>query len=336
MAILATLCVVALPALAADAVWQGGASGSWGSAYTDNWNGYPSSANAAVFGEPADTPITVQVDEAVAAKGVVSADGRTAGINFTGNGTLTNHGGTLLEFRGSPVAADWDVNIVNKANPTSIYGTNSFHKTVDCSGIDKLYLQSNSKVTMCDSASLTGVRVYVQPGAALEFLNSSTMTSTKDLTVYPGASLKVAGNTVLAPRGISLPFSKEVGVSDGWTLDGGTLCLTNSSGYAAAAGRSLDFPFTNATKTVSGSGTIQIYNLDCSAASNSTLRIDGPDLYIRSIGGNANLNNVLNVRGGSTLGAWGPMSTSAHTRPNSPVLRRWTRRTVSTERLRAQ
>ena len=300
----ALLCVAAMTSLAADAVWQGGASGTWGSASTDNWSGYPSSANAAKFGEPKSDPITVQVDEAVDANGIVCDTGRTAGLNFTGSGTISNYGGSLPSFLGGLSPIDWNVNIVNKKNPTNVYGTNCFHKTVDCSGIDTIRMQSGSKMTMCDSASLTGIRVYVQAGGALEFLDSSTLTSTKDLTVYSGASLKIADNAVVAPRGLALPFSKTPGVSDEWTMDGGNLSLTSSQGFNQA-GRSLDFPFTNATKTVSGSGTIQMYKLDFASASNTTLRLDGPDLYVRGVGGDYHKGNYLYVTGGSTLGTYG-------------------------------
>ena len=303
-AVSAVLCTTAMTSQAADAVWQGGASGSWGTAYTDNWSGYPSTANAAKFGEPKSDTITVHVDEAVDANGIVCDTGRTAGLNFTGSGTISNYGGSLPSFTGGLSPIGWNVNIVNKKNPTNVYGTNSFHKTVDCSGIDTIRLQSGSKMTMCDSASLTGVRVYVQPGAALEFLNSSTMTSTKDLIVYSGASLKIADNAVVAPRGLALPFSKAAGESDEWTMDGGKLNLTNSQGFSQS-GKSLEFTFTNATKTVSGSGTIQMYKLDFASASNTILRLDGPDLYVRSVGGNYKMDNYLYVTGGSTIGAYG-------------------------------
>ena len=300
----ALLCVAAMTSLAATSNWKGGASGIWGASYTDNWDTYPSSANAAKFGEPKSDPITVQVDEAVDANGIVCDAGRTAGLNFTGSGTISNYGGSLPSFTGGLIPIDWNVNIVNKKHPTNVYGTNSFHKTVDCSGIDTIRMQSGSRMTMCDSASLTGIRVYVQAGGALEFLDSSTMTSTKDLTVYSGASLKIADNAVVAPRGLDLPFSKTPGVSDEWTMDGGKLDLTNSSGFSAA-GKSLYFTYTNATKTVSGTGTIQMYRLDFTSASNSTLRLNGPDLYIKNVGGDYHKNNYLQVTGGSTIGAYG-------------------------------
>ena len=302
--LVAVLFLAAFPSMAADAVWQGGASGTWGSTYTDNWSVYPSSTNPAKFGEPKSDPITVQVDEAVDANGIVCDTGRTAGLNFTGSGTISNYGGSLPSFTGGLSPIDWNVNIINKKNPTNVYGTNSFHKTVDCSGIDTIRLQSGSKATLCDSASLTGIRAYVQAGGALEFLDSSTLTLTKDLTVYSGASLKIADNAVLAPRGLALPFSKTPGVSDEWKMDGGKLSLTSSSGFNAA-GKSLEFTFTNATKTVSGNGTIQMYKLDFSSASNTTLRLDGPDLYVRSVGGDYHKDNYLYVTGGSTLGTYG-------------------------------
>ena len=80
VSILLATCAAALMSPAATtSTWQGGASNTWGSAYQDNWSGgYPSSTAYATFGEPKSSLITVQVDETVAAYGVVSAAGRTA------------------------------------------------------------------------------------------------------------------------------------------------------------------------------------------------------------------------------------------------------------------
>ena len=304
-AVAAAVAATALPLTAATtSTWTGGASGIWGSGYPDNWSGgYPTSTAYATFGEPKTEPITVQVDEAVDAYGVVSAAGRTAAINFTGSGTFNNYRGSLVEVKGGYSLTDWDINVVCKVQ-TSVNGTNCFHKALDSSGFYSLTLNSNSKSTFCDSAQVSGQHVIVQTGAALEFLDSSRMTLTKDLNVYPGGSFKIADNAVLVPRGLSLPFSKEPGVSDEWTMGGGKIDLSASGGFNSA-GKSLNFPYTNATKIVSGTGTIQMYNLDFSSASNTTLRLDGPDLYVRKVGGDYTKNNYLQVSGGSTVGAYG-------------------------------
>ncbi len=202
------------------------------------------------------------------------------------------------------MTVDWDINVVNKKNPTAVYGTNVFHKAFDCSAIDTFSMPSGSKVVFCDSASMTGVRMQVNAGAALECLGSSRLSTTKDLKVLPGASLKVADSAVLSPRGISLPFAEEPGVSDEWTMDGGKMLLTSGAGFNSA-GHSLYFPYTNATKTVSGTGTIRMYSLSFSSATNTTLRLNGPDLYIRGGAGDYHKNNYLQVTGGSTIGAYG-------------------------------
>ena len=283
--------------------WKGGDSGIWGAGYESNWDTYPNSSNYATFGEPKTEPITVQINGPVDAYGVVIAAGRTAGINFTGSGTFNNYRASLVEVKGGFSLTDWDVNVVCKVQ-TSVNGTNCFHRTFDSSGFYSLTLNGNSKSTFCDSAQVSGQHVVVQTGASLEFLDSSSLTLTKDLNVYPGGSLKVADNAVLAPRGLSLPFSKTAGVSDGWTMDGGVISITSGNGFNSA-GKPLNFPYTNATKTVTGTGTIQLHKLDFSSATNATLRLDGPDLYIKAVGGQYKWNNVLDVRGGSTIGAWG-------------------------------
>ena len=305
MAICATLCAAALTSPAATtSIWTGGASGIWGSGYPDNWSGgYPNQTAYATFGEPMSEPITVQVNESVEAYGVVSAAGRTAGLNFTGSGTFTNHRGTLFEAKSGYSLTDWNINVVSAVAAT-MTGTNRFYKTLDCSGVYNFDVNDKADVKLCGTAQMSGQHVRVYAGGAFECLDSSTMTLTKDLNVYPGASLTVADNAVLTIRGLALPFSKEEGVSDGWTMDGGKLNITASGGFNAA-GKSLYYTYTNATKTVSGTGTIQMYKLDLTSASNTILRLDGPDLYVRSVGGDYHKDNYLYVTGGSTLGTYG-------------------------------
>lgn len=305
MVIFAATCAAALTSLAATtSTWTGGASGIWGSDYQGNWSGgYPTSTAYATFGEPKSEPITVQVDESVDAYGIVGAAARTAGLNFTGSGTFTNHRGTLFEAKSGYSLTDWNINVVSAVAAT-MTGTNRFYKTLDCSGVYNFDVNDKADVKLCGTAQMSGQHVRVYAGGAFECLDSSTMTLTKDLNVYPGASLTVADNAVLTIRGLALPFSKEEGVSDGWTMDGGKLNITASGGFNAA-GKSLYYTYTNATKTVSGTGTIQMYKLDLTSASNTILRLDGPDLYLRNVGGQYKYNNVLDVRGGSTIGAYG-------------------------------
>ena len=301
----ALLCAAALTSPAATvANWTGGASGTWGAGYEGNWSVYPDADHYAVFGEPKTEPITVQVEGNVEAYGVMSDTGRTAGLNFTGTGTFTNKRGTLFEQKGSASLTDWDIDVASTVNTTAIQGINCFHKKLDCSAVYNFTLQSNSKVTLSDSARMTGQHVIVQPGATFECLGSSVVSITKDFKPDPGASFKISTNAVITSRGLTMPFSREAGVNDSWTLDGGTLCVTNSGGFNAA-GYSAYLPYTNSTKTVSGTGKILLLKLDLSHATNSTFRLDGPDLYVKAVGGQYTWNNVLDVRGGSTIGAYG-------------------------------
>ncbi len=94
--LVAALCSSALPSMAAEtSTWQGGESGIWGVGYEGNWSVYPDSTRYAFFGSPNAQTITVTVNEAVDAYGVVGSANRTAGLNFTGSGTLNNYRGDL-------------------------------------------------------------------------------------------------------------------------------------------------------------------------------------------------------------------------------------------------
>ena len=116
----------------------------------------------------------------------------------------------------------------------------------------------------------------------------------------PGASLRVADNAVLDARSVTLPFSREEGVNDEWTMEGGTMrSISIDSSY------SFMLPYTNATKTVSGSGTLYLYQFNFNSGSNAVLRLNGPDAYLRDAYVSSSRNIGFEIGGGSTLGVWG-------------------------------
>ena len=307
LAVAAFFAAAALSATAAEtSTWQGGASGIWGAGYESNWNVYPDSTRYAQFSNPLNETISVQVVGDVETYGVVGSSRRTAGINFTGTGTISNHRGTVFSIEGGPSLTDWNVDLVNirPSNDTSLYieGTNVFHRLLDCSTAYNFNTKANAKMTLCDSARLTAQHMKIVAGSSFECTDSSVASLTKDLLVEPGAQLKVVDNTVLTLRKLTLPFSPEDGVSDEWTMDGGVIrAMDNSSNCC------LDFPYVNATKTLSGSGTFRLYYFNFNNASNLVLRLNGPDMYVYNphFSGSATKNILLETSGGSTLGAWG-------------------------------
>ena len=295
------LFAAALPSFAAEiSNWKGGASGIWGVGYESNWDTYPDSTRYAKFGSPSSEPITVTVDETVEAYGVVISSGRTADLFFTGNGMLKNYRTQLIPT-GSSIVTDWNINVtnINGNSALNIYGTNVFHKVLDCSDVYTFSVKDNAKVTLCDSAQLIGQHMTLAAGSSFECLDSSVSELTKDLKCSPGSSLKVADNSVLAVRGMWLPFTQQEGVDEEWTMEGGEIRSVGTNG--------LVLPYTNATKTVSGTGTLYAYKFSVDNASNLVIRLIGPKAYLGHtwFDGGDTRNIIFEVGGGSTLGAYG-------------------------------
>ena len=298
---------IAFSALAVNAeetsTWNAGASGVWGVGYESNWDVYPDSTRYAHFSVPRSEPITVQVDGTVSAYGVVISTSRTADMFFTGTGTLNNYRNRLVP-ENTPCLTDWNINVVNfDTSSLHIYGTNVFHKALNCANTYTLSVKENSRVTLRDSARLTGQHMVVAAGSAFECLDSSVVSLTKDLKIAPGDSFRVADSSSLTARALTLPFSPENGVSDEWVMEGGTILPMNTSTDCK-----VPMPYTNATKTVSGTGTICTYRFDCAQASNLVFRLNGPNLYARDCYFSSSSPGAgtiwFEIGGGSTLGAY--------------------------------
>lgn len=320
------LVLVALPAAAAEtSLWKGGAEGIWGANYTGNWDVYPDSTRYAQFGSPLDQPINVTVNEAVDTYGIVNSTGRKAGINFTGTGTINNYRATLFANSSAPSLTDWNVDVVckNTADWTSyIEGTNVFRKTLVYEGRsdqgDTCSTKKNAKVTLCGSAQMAAQHVKVVAGSAFECLDSSTATLVKDLRIEPGASFRIADDAVISMRTLFLPFSYEEGVNDEWTMEGGEFrALATGDGNSR-----VELAYTNATKTVSGTGTFYTYRFNLANSYNLVFRLMGPNMYVRdgyiSSSSPAYNKNRFEIGGGSTIGLWGA----------DALFDRWTNRVV--------
>ena len=160
----------------------------------------------------------------------------------------------------------------------------------------KVY-KNKSALSISDNAVLNGKYMKVYDGASATISDNAQVNLTRDLTVFPGGSLAVAGNPTINLRKLTLPFSPESGVSDEWTMNGGTFCATNSNDYR------LELPYTNAVKTLSGTGTFHMCRFYISNASNLTVRLNGPDAYLRQFSGG--IGNSLSIGNGSTFGLWG-------------------------------
>ena len=296
----------ALFANAAASNWTGGSSGVWGADNTDNWDSYPNSSNYAKFGTPLDQTISIQVEGTVQTYGVVGAEDRTFGINFTGTGRIQNYRGTLFVASGFSLT-DWDVDIENICSgehaTVNVEGTNVFHKTLDCSTAYNFNTKDKARVVLSDNARLAGQYMKVVAGSSFECADYSVAQLSKNMIVEPGASLVIADNSLLVTRSLLLPLSTDEGVSDGWQMDGGEMRISvpKNGDYC------LSLPYTNATKTVSGTGTISTYKLGFDNASNLVFRLHGPNLYVGGtyFSDSALRNIMLELGGESTIGAWG-------------------------------
>ena len=300
------LCSVALTATATESsVWQGGVSGIWGVGYENNWNVYPDSTRYAHFSSPSDQTITVQVNGSVDAYGIVNSSSRRAGINFTGTGTINNYRQHLFSDNGAPSLTDWDVNVDSKYSSwnTFIYGTNVFHKALNISG-EYINTQDKAKVTLCDSAQMTAIHGLIVTGSVFELLDSSTASFTKDLKCEPGSSFRIADNAVLNVRGLFLPFSHGEGVNDEWVMEGGEVRANSTTDSNCR----LELAYTNATKTVSGTGTFYTYRFSFGNSSNLVFRLMGPNMYARdgyiSSSTAANKTTTFEIGNGSTIGTY--------------------------------
>ena len=317
--LVAALCASALPSMAADSsVWQGGSSGIWGTGYENNWTVYPDSNHYAQFGNPYNDLITVTVNGVVDAYGVLSSSGRKAGITFTGTGTINNYRATLFANNGAPSLTDWDVNVDSKYDQWNTYieGTNVFHKALIITG-EYINTRDQAKVTLCDTAQMTAIHGLVVAGSSFECLGSSTATFSKDLKFEPGASFRIADNAALTVRGLFLPFSQVEGVDEEWVMEGGEVRPSTADGNSR-----VEMAYTNATKTVSGTGTFYTYRFNLANAYNLVFRLMGPNMYVRdgyiSSSTPAYNKNRFEIGGGSTIGLWGA----------DYIFDRWTNRVV--------
>ena len=310
----------ALPATAAEtSTWQGGASGIWGAGYESNWNVYPDSTRYAQFAAPANEPITVEVVGSVDAYGIQNSSSRTAGLNFTGSGTINNYRGTLFSASSAPSLTDWNVDVASwyGGYNANIEGTNIFRKGWSSTN-EYVNTKANARVVLCESARMSALHVKIAADSSFEMKDTSTATFAKDLRVEPGATFSIADGAVLTLRSLFLPFSPEEGVSDEWIMDGGEIRAVVPSSHQSM----VYMPYTNATKTVSGRGTIFMTRFDCKDASNLVFRLNGPDMYVYD--GYISSSNVgylrtrFEIGGGSTLGVWG----------NDCTFERWTNRVV--------
>lgn len=306
-------------------LWNGGAAGVWGVGYEVNWDAYPDSTRYSKFGSPYDEAITVTVDGSVDTYGIISSSSRTAGINFTGSGTINNYRATLFSVDSAPSLTDWDVDVVckNTADWSSyIEGTNVFHKALVYEGRsdqgDTCCTKNKASVTLCDSAQMTAQHVKIVSGSSFEMKDSSTATLVKDLRVESGASFRIADGAVLALRALFLPFSQEEGADEEWVMEGGEIRANNFTDTNCR----VDLAYTNATKTISGNGTFHVWRFNGGNSSGLVLRLNGPSMYVRdfyiSSSSPAYNKNRFEIGGGSTIGLWG----------GDALFDRWTNRVV--------
>jgi hypothetical protein len=296
-----------------------------------NWEGgaKPTGDDDAVFPD-ADTTVTVDGD--VKAAIIRTVGNSNATISFTGQGSIEVTSDAFVQT--SWTSANFDFNVDVKATPSndrwiSIYNNNTFRKNLDLS-THKLCIRNNSTLSLVDNANVTakyinmgdysgnsllmsgnavlnvtgGDNLIIKEGATLSVTGHAALTVARDLKVDPGAAFTLSDGAVLTLRSFYPPFSAEEGVSDELVMGGEIRAIspTDNNSYVY-------MPYTNATKTISGSGTIFLYRIYYQDASNLVIRLNGPDLYIHdgyvSSSTVGYLRTRLEIGGGSTLGVWG-------------------------------
>ena len=301
---------LSLPSLASwNAIWTG-RDGNWNEA--SNWqnNTLPDATGYASFKNPYGTPLTVTLNDVVDVYAFYFNGNRTAGVTITGSGKVQTYRQAFFSPNGSSGLLTLDVDVTNTLDKAmTAYGNVAIRKDFYV-GPYEFYVgynnnETHSSVSLEGNANLTAKLLRVYPGRSLALSNNAHVNLTESMIVLPGASLTMSGNAVINHKKLFLPFSTEAGVDDEWTMNGGTFCATNDSYYR------LELPYTNAVKTLSGTGTFHLNRIYLNYASNLTLRLNGPNLYLRQ-GPNVKNNTVLRFGNGSTFGVWGDNVTLAN------------------------
>ena len=283
------------------AIWTGG-DGNWNVASNWQTNALPDTSGYAAFKNPYGTPLTVTLNDEVDLYAFYFNANRTAGVTITGSGKAMTHRGTFFSPNGSSGLLTLDVDVTNAlGSALTAYGNIAIRKDfyVGTSDFNVGYTSdTHASVSLEGNANLTAKALRVYPGRSLALSDNARINLTESMVVSPGASLTMSGNVVVNHgKPLYLPFSPEAGVNDEWTMYGGTFCATNDGN-----GR-LELTYTNAVKTISGTGTFHLNRLYLTYATNLTLHLNGPDLYVRQNPGGKD--TVLRFSNGSTFGGWG-------------------------------
>jgi len=262
----------------------------------------PNENTYARFGSPYDTPLTVTVDDVVKVYAFDISSSRTADVTFTGSGLIETYRQSSIIANVGTSHLTFDVIVTNvSAHGQTVLGGSTFKKRLYIGPAYDFYIGTSeggtADVSFEGNADLTAKYLNVYPGSALNIYDNARVDLERDLTVKPGGALTVSGDSVINLRKLYLPFSPEEGVNDEWVMNGGMFRGVASSDYR------LELPYTNAVKTLSGTGIFHFYRFYLSNASNLTVRLNGPDVYLRQFSGGKSIS--LSIGNGSTFGAWG-------------------------------
>ena len=294
---------LSLPSLASwNAIWTGG-DGNWNVA--SNWQNStpPDTTGYASFKNPYGTPLTVTLNDVVDVYAFYFNGNRTAGVTITGSGKAQTYRQAFFSPNGSLGLLTLDVDVTNTLSKAlTAYGNVAIRKDfyVGTSDFNVGYTSdTHASVSLEGNANLTAKALRVYPGRSLALSDNARVNLTESMVVRPGASLTMSGNVVVNHgKPLYLPFSPEAGVNDEWTMNGGTFCATNDGN-----GR-IELTYTNAVKTISGTGTFHLNRLYLTYATNLTLRLNGPNLYLRA-GPPSGKKFTIRFGNGSTFGCSG-------------------------------
>jgi len=219
-----------------------------------------------------------------------------------GGPTLYIREGATMNLAGNARAQTKYINMHDYLNQSlCLYENSSFKILRD------LTLNSDDTLSVADNATLTVRMLYADADANISFTggkiaitspsSSSAVTNSSILAANPGTLLEVTGTSY----DIMSPFSDDVDV---WTLHGGS--IRDVSGSDDNGWSRIVMPYTNATKTITGSGVLKTGQFYPNPASNLVIRLDGPDLYTRLLSRSGYGQDItFEVSGGSTVGVWG-------------------------------